>query len=248
MQATAGGKGCVQAKSGTGRKAALILAVIVGAWLTALSMSSEAHAWLGWFALVPIFFMIRLWRPTHALLGGAIWGACLFAFSSGSFQEAPVSALARFLRSTAAPAIYCGSAAWLSRRIGFSPFVLGVGWMGVEFALVQAGFRTGLLGLAAGGGGVLHWLGEILGWIFVCFLFALLNAWVVVGLGRVRLCAGPRRARTSITDSISYFASQTFAGFPLFSVPASQPRAPPLRSPWAQLRLGIHSMHAAASA
>ena len=38
MQATAGGKGCVQAKSGTGRKAALILAVIVGAWLTALAV------------------------------------------------------------------------------------------------------------------------------------------------------------------------------------------------------------------
>lgn len=228
MQSTARGKGCVQARSGTGRKTALILAVIVGAWLTALSMSSDAHAWLGWFALVPIFFMIRLWRPVHALLGGAIWGASLFAFSNGSFQEAPVSDLARFLLLTAAPAIYCGSAAWLSRRIGFSPFVLGVGWMGVELALGQAGLRTGLLGLAAGQGGVLHWLGKMLGWVFVCFLFALLNAWVVVVLSRVRLGAAEHHRPISSADHIPLLFAQTFKGYPLFSVPASQPRGPPL--------------------
>ena len=228
MQATAGGKGCVQAKSGTGRTAALIIAVIVGARLTALAMSSDAHAWLGWFALVPIFFMIRLWRPTHALLGGAIWGACLFAFSNGSFQELPVSALARFLLLTATPAIYCGSAAWLSRRIGFSPFVLGVGWMGVELALGQAGLRTGLLGLAAGGGGVLHWLGEILGWILVCFLFALLNAWVVVVLNGARLSVVEQLRPISSADHVPLLFAQTFKGYPLFSVPASQPRGPPL--------------------
>lgn len=227
MQATARGKGCVQGRSGTGRKTALILAVIVGAWLTALAMSSDAHAWLGWFALVPIFFMIRLWRPIHALLGGAIWGASLFAFSNGSLQEAPVSALARFLLLTVTPAIYTGSAAWLSRRIGFSPFVLGVGWMGVELALGQAGLRTGLLSLATGGGGVLHWLGEVLGWILVCFLFALLNAWVVVALHGVQLSSGEQPRPISSADYIPLLFAQTFMGFPLYAVAASRPRAPP---------------------
>ena len=227
MQATAGGKGCVQDKLGAGGMAALIFAVVVGARLTALSMSSGTHAWLAWFALVPIFFMIRLWRPTHALIGGAIWGASLFAFSIGSFQEASVPTLTKFLLLTATPALYCGSAAWLSRRIGFSPFVLGVGWLGVEFALGQAGLRTGLLGLAAGEGGALHWLGEVLGWLFVCFLFALLNAWVVVVLNGVRLNGAVQLRPVSSADYIPLLFAQTFMGYPLFSVPASQPRGPP---------------------
>ena len=148
-------------------------------------------------------------------------------FSIGSFQEASVPTLTKFLLLTATPALYCGSAAWLSRRIGFSPFVLGVGWLGVEFALGQAGLRTGLLGLAAGEGGALHWLGEVLGWLFVCFLFALLNAWVVVVLNGVRLNGAVQLRPVSSADYIPLLFAQTFMGYPLFSVPASQPRGPP---------------------
>lgn len=192
-----------------------------------LSMNSDAFGWLGWVALVPVFFAIRLWNPACALLGGALWGAGLFAFSTGNSPSIMPPSWGGFLTVTGAPAAYACLGSWLTSRIGFSPFVLGVGWMGVELAFGSTGLRSGLSGLAGAHGAVFSWLGQALGWVLVAFVVALVNAWIVVVINGVRLRVGEQLRPSSSADHIPLLFAQTFMGFPLFAVPAPRPRAPP---------------------
>jgi|GEM_PF-1192806 len=214
----------------TGRMVLQAIVLVAGARLMALAGSADGHVWLGWFALVPLFFAIRWCRPVWAFVCGAIWGGALYTFSAGQSASAAAPAIANFLLLTTSPAVYTCLGALLTRRIGFSPVALAVGWMGVAFALHHAGSHMGLFGAQEGHLGALDWISQALGWIFISFAFALVSAWLVVVLSGVRLCAGDRRTPTSIDDYTLYLAPQTFAGFPLFSVPASHPRAPPISS------------------
>ena len=52
-------------------QASLTVSLVVGAAIMAVAVELSACSWLGWFALVPLFLVIRRWRPTVAALGGA---------------------------------------------------------------------------------------------------------------------------------------------------------------------------------
>lgn len=128
------------------KTAALGGSLLISAYLLAVANAHPTCAWLGWFSLVPLFLVIRFWRPTGAMLGGALWGVSLYVFSVGQPGAAVAGGMGSLLLLALIPAAYAAGGAWLTRRIGFSPFVLGYTWMGVELALAPAGLCTGRAG------------------------------------------------------------------------------------------------------
>ena len=135
---------------------ALAVSLIASAYLMAVAIRSPQHPWAGYFTLFPLFVTIRVCRPVGALLWGAVWGLSLWAFSAFAPGSGVPDNLSVIILLPAIPAIYACLGSKLTRWIGFSPFVLGVGWMGVELAFRPLGLQHGLLGGVQGGGLRLH--------------------------------------------------------------------------------------------
>jgi apolipoprotein N-acyltransferase len=68
------------------KSAALILSLVAGAFLMAMSLGTSGYSWLGWLTLLPLFIAIRALRPWHASLCGALWGFCLHLFGVAVFE------------------------------------------------------------------------------------------------------------------------------------------------------------------
>ena len=148
-------------------------------------------------------------------------------YGSGDTSILPPTAVA-FASLTALPAIYAGGGAWLTRRIGFSPFVLGVGWMGVELALAPVGLHNGLLSATQGDTALMDYFGRALGYVLVAFLVAYVNALLVEVLGRVPLRL-PRPLRAAAHDDAEILLRSQIVGcLSLVVLQPSHPRAPPV--------------------
>lgn len=212
--------------------AAVVVALAVSLPASAYLMVSAAspqYAILGFLTLLPLFAAIAVLTPLRAASCGALWGASVFVFGTfgpGMAVIVPPTAIG-FVSLTALPAIYAGGGAWLTRRIGFSPFVLGVGWMGVELALAPLGLHNGLLAGTQGDSALMDYIGRALGYVLVAFLVAYFNAALVAVIGRVRLTVPRFVPVTASPDCGRSLISQLLGSLSTFALQPSHPRAPP---------------------
>ena len=86
----------------------------------------------------------RACGPVHAGLCGGLWGLTLGILTAKSAASGSMLSLGSLLLLGAAPAAYACLGSRLTRWIGYSPFVLGVGWMGVELVFDGMGLSSGL--------------------------------------------------------------------------------------------------------
>lgn len=207
---------------------AFVVPIVVSAYLTAAAVGSPTHAWVGWLSLLPLFFAIRLLRPLRASACGALWGASLFVFCAAEGRTAVPATVSSFVLLAGIPAIYACAAAALTRWIGFSPFVLGVGWMGVELALAPLGLHNGLLTASQGDTALMHYIGRALGYVLVGFLVAYVNALLVEVFGRVCLRLPRPYLVTRSGNGNLFLRSQIVGCLSLFTLQPSHPRAPPV--------------------
>lgn len=225
-----GQEGCDRKTGATVKTAALAVSIVIGAYLMAAAMGSADLAWLAWFSLVPLFAAIRLWRPAETLLAGGLWGVSLYVFTGARPEEAAISSTYTSLLLLATiPAVYAYLGARLTRWIGFSPFVLGVGWMAVEFALEPAGLRNGLLAGTQGQGTFVHWFSSAVGYVLAAFLVAFISASLVSVLSQRRWIVPQAQYRPQPYDHGVLIAPQIFYCFPILAFRPLRPRAPPYR-------------------
>ena len=169
--------------------------LLLSALLMALALAADASGarWLGWFTLIPLFLSIRVLSPIKATAAGAVWGLSFFLFSALG-PDAPIAfTLRSALALTIIPALYARLGVHLTSRSGFSPFLLGLGWVGVEFALRPLALHHGLLAGTLGNGLVIHTLGNLAGYVLVAFLVAYVNASLLDMLTRVCVPGVPTR-------------------------------------------------------
>jgi apolipoprotein N-acyltransferase len=203
------------------------LALAGSAYLMALAMESPQRVWLGWVTLLPLFFAIRVLSPARAFVCGAFWGACLFVFSFAFAQTAISPTPGSFILLALIPAIYAYLGAALTRRVGFSPYLMALGWIGVELALRPLGLHYGLLAGTQGDGLVIRAVGSFAGYVLVAFLVAWVNATLVSVLSEVRLSfSAPRLVRKAIAAE-RRFVVRELPSYLLHLLRAAQPRAPP---------------------
>jgi len=207
--------------------AALIAALVVSARLTVAAAVSHEHAWVGFVSLLPLFVAIRVCRPIVALAFGALWGLSVFGFGVVTPGSGVAGSILVCSLLTATPGLYAFGGAWLTRRIGFSPFVLGVGWMFVELAVAPLGPQDGLLAGTQGDGVLMHWVGRAMGHVLVAFLVAYVSASLVTALSKVRIRVPSSRRVVAAGERIIRLTTATFSHLISFSISACRPRAPP---------------------
>ncbi len=214
------------------KSVALALLLVFGAFLMALAISSPIVSpdgpwlgWLGWVSLAPLFVAIRRLSPWRAMACGSFWGVCLYLFLVGFTPGFDGTVGSLGLLATV-PAAYAFGAAHLTRRVGFNPLFLGLGWIGVELALHPLGLASGLLAGTQGHGPVVNWASALLGSGVVAFVVAAANATlvlIVVNL-RLRSCQVrfgiPARRRESGLPLTAVYRL-------LFDLCSARPRAPP---------------------
>lgn len=206
----------------------LCTSLIASAYLVAIAVSWPQFTWVAWLALLPLFVAVRIHHPLRAMLFGALWGVTLYYFLTGNAPAGHSMGLPALILFATVPALYAFLGAWLTRRVGFNPFVLGVGWMAVELSLAPLGLQNGLLAAAQGDGTLLQIVGGTLGYVLVAFIVALVNALLVWLLSDAKLPTSDIIRPRLAAAGIEQLFPQTFHCFPLFSIHASQPRGPPV--------------------
>ena len=213
----------------TGAKLVILMAALMGsAYVLAMALRSPEYWWMAWICLLPLFCVIRMLQPVAAALSGVIWGISFFLCSThGALLTISVT-LPSLMLTALVPAIYCGLGSSLTRRIGFNPIILALGWIGVELAFKPLGLNKGLLSATQVDSIHFDWIGRLLGYIFVAFLVACINATLLAVLGKA--CFYIQRVESIIVgfyNCIKFFTSQTFLHFQFWIFPQEIPRAPP---------------------
>ena len=212
------------------RLAALVTALVLSGYLMATGLDPSHAQWLKWLSLLPLFFVIQRLSPTRALFAGALWGMSLWIFASTSAVATISPTLPTFVLLTGISAAYSFLGARLTRWIGFSPFVLGVCWIGVELALTPLGLREGLLNPALPEGSVLSWMGQAFGYMLVAFLVAFASAASFTVLSGVRIPLMRQRRHNSAAKGERLHFLDISTNKLRYAMIPSRPRAPPVAS------------------
>lgn len=210
------------------RFAALWVAVVLSAGLMVFALSSPKFSWLGWVTLIPLFLSIRMLSPISAAVCGGSWGFSLYALSSLVAGTDVPHTWHSLLLLVEFPAFFAGVAAAITRRKGFHPFLLGLGWVGLELVFQPLGLKHGLIASTLGGGWFVATVGNLGGYILVAFVLALVNAWLLSLISSVRLPVASMRSIAIPRDYdhllvvIEHLCKTTRLLSP------AQPRAPPV--------------------
>ena len=185
---------------------------------------------LGWFSLLPLLAMIRVFPPRRALACGALWGGSLFLFLAARVDPLIPTTIQSFALLGVVPGLYALLAVWATRRFGFNPLILGFGWGGVELALLPLGLQGGLLGGTYGHepGSLLHLLQGLFGNVCMGAFIVAANGIIFALLTRAYVggCAARRYVCTSAKTERRFFQLEVPINLLFYSNPA-QPRAPP---------------------
>ncbi len=199
----------------------------LSAYLMAVAIQSPTVWWLGWVTLLPLMLAIRVLRPTDALLAGSFWGICFYAVSLTADGALFAPASSRALLLWTVPGIYAFLGAAVTRRIGFSPLLIGLGWVGVEFALCPLAMENGLLAGTLGVGAGVRLAGNLVGYVLVAFLVAFVAASLLSVLTEVCVGVVPLRpVRSSSEAQTRLHALEASFDLRHFIHP-SRPRGPP---------------------
>ncbi len=165
--------------------AVLAASLAVSAFLMSLALAEPRWRWLGWVTLLPLLLSLRFLLPPMAFVAGGFWGICVGFFLE--FESVAIDSpwLGSYLAQCFVPALYCALGSYVTRRVGFSPLLLALGWVGVELILDPLTGQRGLLAGTQGDGIVVRTVGHTAGWAMVAFLLAYANASLVEILASV---------------------------------------------------------------
>jgi len=206
----------------------LILALASSAYLLAVAMGTPRYTWLAWLTLLPLLVAVRKLCPLGATGAGALWGACVYLFSATGANDALTPGALCLALLTGVPAFYACLCAWLTGRFGFSPLVLGLGWVGAEVALKPLGLSNGLIAGAPVEGTLIQWVGGVFGYVLVAFLIVFTCASLLAFLNVLRIrIPQPKPALISPLPT-ERLDAQGVSYLSLWAFMPSRPRAPPL--------------------
>ena len=143
-------------------------------FLAAVGLTTHwSVSWLGWVALLPLLRAVQVSGVRRAAAVGMCWGGLVALFSwclsGGEWLGGGLGVCCLVVL----PGLYGLLGSHATRRVGFNPVLLGLGWVLVELGLRPLGFRYGLLASTQGSGGLLTTLGPVFGYFSIAFLLAL---------------------------------------------------------------------------
>lgn len=219
----------VSAEAGFGKAAFMASSLAVSAIFMALAIEAPQHFWLGWVTLLPLLQAARVLSPVHAFGAGSFWGASLLAASAAMGSHNIELGLSSMAILTLGPALYASLGALMTRRVGFSPYLMALGWVGVELCLRPVGLEHGLLAGTQGDGMLIRVAGSFAGYFLVAFFVAYINASLLSVLHKVSVSCTRSRRISSTGDLLGRLFLLDTPFIPSRVLCVSQPRAPPSR-------------------
>ena len=205
------------------------LGLVFSAGVSVLSWQTSMGLYLAWIAIIPLLLAIRVLTPSRALIAGSFWGLCLFGFaalSNGAIFEPTLGAL---LRLATIPAAYAWLGSRVTRRTGFSPLMLGLGWVVVELGLQPLGMQNGLLPGMLGHALVVRTLGFLAGWLVVAFIVVYVSASILEMLTAAVSVPGGSRRAPRVGGVVSKHSRIEIPAFSFQFLQPARARAPPTR-------------------
>jgi len=200
---------------------------VLSAFLMAVAIAVPRFFWLGWVTLIPLLFAVRALTPIGAASFGAVWGSALFGFGAFVVPTPIASTFGSWALLTGIPALYALAGSRVTRRVGFSPLLLALGWVGVELSLHPLGLRHGLMAATQADGLLFRLVGSYAGYVLIAFLVVYLNAWLLTALAAVPLpTAGHRLVRTTRDRAVRLSLAE-IPNYWFLLLSPSKPRAPP---------------------
>ncbi len=198
-----------------------------GAYCVALASVLPSRRWLAWIGLIPLFITIRFTSPFRAAIWGAVWGMGLYLFFNQLTGQAMSHAILPAATLAAIAATYTGLGTVFTRRYGFSPLALALGWIAIELVTHPLGLTRCLVPVAAGDGPLTRLITDIFGYAFIGFVVAYVNAVLLsVAWGLYAGCHSTRRFRLSADNSHLLYHYPEYIVGAIVGSPSS-PRAPP---------------------
>jgi hypothetical protein len=197
--------------------------------LAAVADASGGGASWAWIAVLPLLAAMYALRPGPAALCGAAWGLSLGLAAEAAASFASASTILFFFLKVILPAGYALLGCLTTRWIGFSPFVLGVGWMLLELTFTALDARGGLIAGGVAGDLVPRLVGDVFGSVVVAFLAVLING-LVIELVRTVVGVLGNIPRPAVANAAGRRALPRGA-FPYVSavgILSLRPRAPPI--------------------
>jgi apolipoprotein N-acyltransferase len=201
--------------------------VILSAYSMTLSLAAPTLHWLGWLAFLPLLQAAKTTHRLRASFAGLAWGLTFFGFAGLGSGGLVVPSVGSFLLLTLVPTAFTLAGSLITRRIGFSPFVLSVAWMIAELALNPLKLSHGVLAATQGDGWLLQSIGGVFGYVIVGFVVAYASALLLAAIGVIPSW------RPNVSQSVTGADVRAWIVEAFSSVPAMQPcrvsapRAPP---------------------
>lgn len=170
----------------------LFISLFSSACLLAVAIRSPQYSWIRWIGLFPVFLAIQVLAPKWAFLAGMFWGLWLYISTSVWIGFEASHTLLQLLPTMLIPALYTSLSAYMRCRLGYSPFLLSVGWPLVELALKPLGWSVGLLVAGHANNHAMQALAGFFGYTMVSILIALVNAILLSVVGTVQFMFGRR--------------------------------------------------------
>jgi len=181
----------------------LATALGLSALLTAVAITYPDCHWLAWFSLMPLFVAIRRLSSGWATWCGALWGGGIYLFASilpgGAIPNPDINAIAL----VAIPAAYAGLMALYSRRFGYSPLALALGWITISLCSASIEIGHAFDSLDYGHEPVIRLITSFLGSAFVAFVIAYTNALLLSVAGYLNVGIGTYYAQRSDRNVLS---------------------------------------------
>lgn len=200
--------------------------IAIGCGMGAAASVESGQAILLSLALFPLFAVIRYMHPKAAVSAGAFWALLLALIFQGGSDLGLINYLPAVIW-IGAVGLYCGGGAWFTRRFGFSPIILAVGWVVMELALKALLISVPAEMIAVSNNSVTQVIATALGYICVALIIVILNATLILSLGKMSLTMSCR----AVCGMISQFCHQTHErGFTFKAwtgMSPTRPRAPP---------------------
>lgn len=215
------------------KPAALAVSLVVSAGLMAAAIGSPGYSWARWVSLMPLLLCIRILGPIQAMGCGALWGSSLFLFSVTAFDTPIMPTWRSLLLLAAIPGVYGYVGGLITRGFGFCAISLAIGWMGVEYALQPLALHqfglTGLLQETRPSGQYVHLVQSLLGYAWVSFFIAYVNAALLSVLAHVcKVDAGSRLVKRAAGSLRRLFPQDVGDALGHQLLRSLQARAPPL--------------------
>lgn len=194
---------------------------------TAYASRTGNHPWLGLVAFLPLLRLMQVSKPLAAMFGGGSWGV-VYALCSGAVIRVDASlGLTTSALLVLVPAAFTAVGALVTRRIGFSPFVVAVLWMLFEFALRPVALHNGLLAGTLGDNLIVRTGGHLFGYAIVAFLICYASALLLNLCCKLRF-RPPNLIRTGVRGGLEFEIRDTgrlinLVWFPVFSLPRPPP-------------------------